>query len=100
MSENEVVIKSGRKVAVGSEWWELRDANVPVHYIDMITEARGHNGVVYLSLGSAIIDANNTPIVDMATRVRMDLGTAQNLHQILGGLIRNMTSPVDKSAAN
>lgn len=100
MSENEVVIKSGRKIAVGSEYWDLRDDGVPVRYVDFLTEMRSHNSVVYMSMGSAFIDANNAPTVDIACRLRMDLGTAQNLHRLLGDMIEGMLKPVDQSKAN
>lgn len=100
MPDNEVVIRSGRKLAVGADWWEIRDDGVPVTYIDMLTELRNHNSVVYLSLGQAIIDANNEPIVQVAARHRIDLGTAQTLHRLLGEMINEMTKPVDKSQAN
>jgi hypothetical protein len=100
MSENEVVVKSGRKIAVGSDYWDLRDDGTPVRYVDFITELRQHNSVVYLSIGSAVIDANNTPFVDIACRMRMDLGTAQNLHSLLGTMISDMLKPADQSKTN
>lgn len=100
MSANEVVIKSGRAVAVGADRWELRDDGRPAEYVDMITELRHHNSVVYVSLGSAIIDANAEPIVAIAARLRMDLGTAQNLHNLLGQMISEMLKPADGTKAN
>ena len=45
MRENEVVVRSGRKIAE-SEYWEVRDRGAPVEYVDIITELRHHNGVV------------------------------------------------------
>lgn len=100
MSDSEVVVRSGRKMAVGSDWWEIRDSGVPVTYVDVLTEFRNHNSVVYLSLGQAIIDANNAPLVQIIARHRFDLGTAQNLHRLLGEMIADMTKPVDKSLTN
>lgn len=100
MSDNEVVVRSGRKIAVGQDWWEIRDNGTPVTYVDILTELRHHNSVVYLSLGQAVIDANNEPIVQIAARHRIDLGTAQTLHRLLGDMITEMTTPVEKSQAN
>ncbi|MDP9813860.1 hypothetical protein J2W42_006736 [Rhizobium tibeticum] len=100
MSENEVVVRSGRKIAVGSEYWEIRDGGAPVEYVDIITELRHHNGVVYVSLGSAIVDANNFPLVAIAGRYRMDIGTAQSLHTLLGDLLAGMLKPVDQPKAH
>lgn len=100
MSDNEVVVRSGRKMAVGSDWWEIRDSGVPVTYVDIMTELRSYNSVVYLSLGQAIIDANNDPLIQIIARHRFDMGTAQNLHRLLGEIIADMTKPVEKSLAN
>ncbi|KQZ49699.1 hypothetical protein ASD54_12230 [Rhizobium sp. Root149] len=99
-SKNEVVVVSGRKIAIGSEWWEIRKDDAPVQFVDIVTEMRPHHGNVYISLGSAIIDANNAPIVDMAARLRMDLGTAQNLHKLLGDVISAVLKPIDDSIKN
>src|SRR5438105_3726613 len=101
MSDNEVVVRSGRKLTVGSDLWEIRDGGVPVEYVDLITEARTVNGVAYVSLAAAIIDGNNDGIAQIATRIRMNMGTAQALHQLLGQMIKDsLTSPVDPSKAN
>lgn len=100
MSDNEVVVKSGRKIAMGADFWDIRDDGVAVRYVDVLTEARHHHGVFYLSFGSAYIDANNTGIVDIAARLRLDIGTAQNLHNLLGSMIADMTKPADKGSVN
>ncbi len=97
---DEVVVKSGRKLAVGGDWWEIRDDGVLVEYVDMITELRNHNSVVYLSLGQAIVDAGNDPIVQISSRLRIDIGTAQTLHRLLGDMLSEMLKPADKSKAN
>lgn len=97
---DEVVIRTGRKIAVGADFWELRDDGVPVHYVDMITEIRHHNTVIYVGLASAVIDANNEPYAVVAGRFRMDVGTAQNLHKFLGDAIAAALKPVSSSSAN
>lgn len=100
MSDNEVIIKSGREIAVGAERWEIRDAGGPVEFVDMITEARHINGVVYLSFGAGIVDANNEGICQVTSRLRLSLGTAQFLHSLLGGMISDALKPIDQSKAN
>jgi hypothetical protein len=100
MSDNEVVVKSGRKIAMGPDYWDIRDDGVTVRYVDVLTEARNHHGVFYLSFGSAILDANNGGIVDVAARLRLDIGTAQQLHQLLGGMIEGALNPPAKEKAN
>uniref|UniRef100_UPI003F494F42 hypothetical protein n=1 Tax=Ensifer adhaerens TaxID=106592 RepID=UPI003F494F42 len=100
MSDNEVVVKSGRKIAMGSDWWDIRDNGETVRYVDVVTEARHHHGVFYLSLGSAFIDANNAGVVDIAARLRMDIGTAQQLRQLLSDMIDQALKPVDRDKAN
>jgi hypothetical protein len=97
---NEVVINSGRRIAMGSEWWEIRDAGAHCHFVDIVTEARQFNGIVSLTLGAALIDANNEGICDIVSRLRMSLGTAQQLHQLLGGMISEAFKPIDASKAN
>jgi hypothetical protein len=99
-SPNEVVIRSGRKIAVGSDWWELRGEEAPIHFVDLISEARPVDGVVYLGLASAAIDANNEAIATVACRLRMSLATAQSLRNLLDGIINDALSPADKSQAN
>lgn len=100
MSENEVVIKSGRRMAIGADWWEVRDAGQPVEFVDLITEARHINGVFYLSFASGIVDANNEGVAQVATRLRMSLASAQILHGILGDMIKGALMPPDQSKAN
>ncbi|MDQ0323514.1 hypothetical protein QO002_005720 [Pararhizobium capsulatum DSM 1112] len=100
MSENKVAVKSGRKLAVENDLWEIRDNGMPVTYVDMLTELRHHNNVIYLSLGQSIIDGKNEPIVNITARHRIDLGTAKNLHRILGEVIADIIKPGDKSQAN
>lgn len=99
-TQNEVVVRSGRKIAVGSDSWDIRENDEPVKFTDLITEARQFNGVVYLSFGAGVLDANNNGICDVASRLRMSLGTAQFLHNILGDIISDALKPTDMSKAN
>lgn len=97
---DEIVIKSGNQIAVGDKFWEVRDADTPIEYVDFLTEARMSNGVVCLSLGAGVVDANNEGIVNIACRLRMHLGTAQFVHKMLGDMIAEALKPIDKSLAN
>lgn len=92
MSDNEMVLKSGRRLPMGAEFWDIRDDGVPVLYIDLVTEARHHNTVVYLGLGHAISDNGNHPVAQIAARLRLDIGTAQMLHKQLGDIIKEALS--------
>lgn len=100
-SANEVVVKSGKTVDVGGgKAWDIRDAEARMVFVDFLSENRISNGVVCLSLGAVHTDTTNTPVVDVTTRLRMDLVTAQILHATLGDLIRQAQQPPDKSVAN
>ena len=100
MAENEVVVKSGRSIEIGTETWSIRDDGRPCQFIDFFTELRHFNGNVYISMAAGILDSGNEPIADVVSRVRMNLTTAQVLHQILGQVIDDALKPVDKSTAN
>lgn len=100
MSENEVIIKSGKSLPFGSERLEIRDDGVPVKFVDLITELRQVNGVIHIGLGSTVWDAGNDAVVAVASRVRMDLIAAQNLHKFLGDAITDALKPADKSTSN
>jgi len=97
---DEVVIKSGRSIALGDQFAEVRDDGRPVHFVDVLTEARHHIGVFYLAFGSVIIDANSDQIVQIASRLRMNIATAQDVHRILGQMIDDALKPADKTKAN
>lgn len=97
---DEVVISSGRKLAFGDKFLEIRDDGRPAHFVEILMEARQHMGVVSLAFGSMIWDANNEPVAQVASRLRMDLATAQNLHKLLGDMITDALKPADKSQAN
>ena len=96
----DVVQRSGRQLAVGSDWWEIRDPGVPVQFVDILTEGRHMNGVVHLAFASAIVDANNAGIASIAARLRMDLSAAQHLRNMLNGIIEDALKPKDQSKTN
>jgi hypothetical protein len=97
---NEVVVKSGRRLPFGDKLLEIRDDGRPVHFVELLMEARQHMGVVSLAFGSVVWDANNEPLAQVASRLRMDLATAQNLHKLLGDMIAAALRPADKAKAN
>ncbi|WP_025661535.1 hypothetical protein [Rhizobium sp. IBUN] len=97
---NELVVRSGQRIAVGDKWLDIRDNGGPVSFVDIITEARHNTGVVCLAFGSAIVDGNNSGICDIASRLRMNMSTAQLLHRLLGDMIADALKPADLSKAN
>ncbi|MGE7369176.1 hypothetical protein ACQKKX_08910 [Neorhizobium sp. NPDC001467] len=90
MAEQATLRDSLEKVASFNNFWSVRDDGTPVKFVDMITECRHHNNIVYLSLGSAIMDVNGSPTVEVASRLRFDIGTARNIHTMLGTMIAEM----------
>ena len=96
----EVVVRTGHKIAVGDRFLELRDKGARVEFVDTITEARHGSGVIAVSFGASVQEANNDGFVDVSCRLRMHLGTAQMLHKLLGDMISDALKPVDKSQAN
>lgn len=97
---NEVVLKSGRKFAMGSEWWDLEDKTTAVEFVDLITEMRHVNGVFYLSFAASVLDAGGEGVVRVSSRLRMNLSTGQFLHKLLGDMISDALNPVDKAKTN
>lgn len=97
---NDVVIKSGRVLEVGDAKWDIVDRSPGALFIDVITEARHSNGVVQLSMGAAHIDGENAPVVEISTRLRLDIVTAQILHAQLGEIIAHFQAPPDKMQTN
>lgn len=100
IKKNKLPLRTGSKIAVGDKWLEIRDTGGPVSFVDIITEARHNGGVIYLAFGSAIVDGNNDAICDMASRLRMNLSTAQVLHRLLEDMIADALKPADLSKAN
>lgn len=95
-----VVMKSGKTVKIDGHEWDIRDGDSRTVFVDFITENRINNGVLHLSLGSVHTDVNNAPIVEVSTRIRMDIATAQILHRTLGNLIREFQIPPEKVTRN
>lgn len=100
MSESNMVRIEPETFKVGNETWVIARDDSPVAHVDLICEARHHNGTVYLSLAQTIIDANSTPKAVICSRVRMNLATAQAVHGLLGDMIKQALTPPDKSQAN
>ncbi len=100
MSDNEVVVRSGKTIPISDMRVEVRDADARTVFVDFITESRVSNGVAYLSMGSIHTDADNAPVVEVTTRLRLDIVTAQVLHATLGDLIAQAHKRPDNSAAN
>lgn len=99
--DSRVTLTTGRTISLGEEKWDIRDAGVPVSFADIITEARQINGVVYISLASGIADEGNKGVADITHRIRLSLGSAQFLHNVLGDLIKqSLAPPIDPSKAN
>lgn len=97
---NDVVIRTGKHLQIGDEQLEIIDRHDGVHFVDLVTEAKHMNGIVYLSMGSGIADFGNSPVVEVSTRIRMSLVTAQNLKGMLETTINEALKPVDQSKAN
>ncbi|MBB3313104.1 hypothetical protein FHT78_004892 [Rhizobium sp. BK196] len=93
---NDVVVKSGNVVRVGDHDAEIRDVEARTVFVDFFTENRVNNNTVCLSLGALHVDAANEPVIDVSTRLRMDLGFAQMLHGVLGELISSALKPIDQ----
>lgn len=95
---NDIVLKSGRNIAAGEDGTiEIRNIDVPVHYVDYLTEHRLMNDTVHLSFASTVLDGANQMSIDVACRVRMNMVAAQNLHALLGAMIAQYQQPPDKS---
>lgn len=98
---DDVVSKRGKALPAGNDQWAVRDDGVRVEFVDLITEARHANGVVYLSFASGIIDGRGRPpSAQMTARLRMHLASANHLHELLGNVIRAAVKAADKSQAN
>lgn len=89
-----------RSLPVGAKRQLILDAGVPVQYVDTISEATHGNGIIALSFGAGVIDADNETVMTVAARLRMHLGTAQFLHKLLGDMIADELKPSDKTKAN
>lgn len=70
---------------------KVKDSAGPPLYVDTITESVISNGTMHLSLGSVIQDMAADPEIEIVCRLRLNMVTAQNLHQLLGHCINEMT---------
>lgn len=96
---HEIVQRSGRKIAMGPDWLNVVDAGHTPKFVDIISEARHHAGIIYLSLASGVIEGNEA-FCQVESRLRINIVTAQNLHRLLGQMIEDHFKPVDKSTTN
>ncbi|MGO7157050.1 hypothetical protein [Rhizobium leguminosarum] len=93
---NDVVIRSGRTTKIGDHDAEIRDTDARTVFVDFFSENRLSNSTVCISLGALHADGANGPVIDISTRLRMDLGFAQILHGVLGEIIAAALKPVDQ----
>jgi hypothetical protein len=100
MSSDENKMQTGKMIEVDNEMWELRDTGAQTYFVDMFTEVRHINGVVYLSFGESIIDAQNPPHCQVTCRLRMNLATTQSLKNALDGIIGIALKPAPAGRAN
>lgn len=95
MSANdEAVTESAKVLFEGNEQLEIVERSDGVRFVDLVTEARYADGVVYLSLGSSIYEYDNPGIAEVSTRVRMSVLGAQNLRALLDDCITEALKPV------
>ena len=78
---------------IGDADWEILPDSETAKFVDFILEDRVVNGVIALSVGSAIVDGRNPGCVQVAARLRMDLGVAQGLRDTLTNLIEHELNP-------
>jgi len=72
---------------IGDKEWVLVDRDVPPHFVDLLTEVRQIDGLVYLTFAATTVDGQNTGEVQVAARLRMSLRTAQFLRNMLAETI-------------
>lgn len=94
------VIESGKVLQIGDETWEVVDRGAPVEYVDLLTEFRLHDGVISLAFASAVVDGANQREAHVCTRLRMNIVYAQQVHSVLGELIKDALAPKKPSKAN
>lgn len=100
---SDVVVKSGRQMDIGGIVFEVRGEKARVQFVDIICEANHHNGIVHMALAASYSEFGNPPVLEVQTRIRMTLTTAQNIHNILGQMIKDAfkePGKPDKKKAN
>ncbi len=75
--------------------------NIAPVYVDLITEFREVDGVVYISLGSYIIDSDNGgQKARVVARLRVSNARAATLYGLLGNLLAPKGPDAPKEALN
>lgn len=100
---NEAIKKPGRHMDINGMAFEVIGDKAEINFVDLICDSREQNGMVHLDLGAAFTEFGNSPCVQVQTRLRMSLLTAQNIHKALGVMINAAMKPVaavDKKRAN
>jgi hypothetical protein len=100
MAESAVVIKSGKIVRIGDVDAEVVEVEAPLVYHDYILENRHNGGIISLSLGVVQLDVPGVPQVQIVSRHRMSVLSAQILRDTLSRLIEAELKPADQSKAN
>lgn len=96
----EVAISSGKTFRAGDIDFKIAGEAPPIIFSDFVVESRHVDGLIYFSLGMSIMDAANAPEVQIVSRHRMSVVSAQILQQTLADLVGMAMKPADKSQAN
>ena len=91
---------SAKTYKIGDNDCPVLPSEVPVGYVDLILENRHHNGIIYLSMASIIIDGSNIPEIQIVSRLRMNVVVAQHVRDVLTDIINVALKPADKTKAN
>lgn len=92
--------ESRKTVKLGDELWVITKDDAPIEWVELICEARQFNGIINLSFLQPIIDAGAAPEGRINVRLRMNVVTAQGLHNLLGTMIEDALKPPNKEKAN
>ena len=100
MADNDVVVRTGKTLRVGDvNWIIVEPVEIPLACPDFVLDTRHFNGVIQIAMASTRVEADVREAV-VCVRLRMDLNSAQLLHNTLGSLITNSLKPADQSKAN
>ncbi|MGN6118037.1 MAG: hypothetical protein ACTHN2_21225 [Nitrobacter sp.] len=79
MSDTETTLK--HMVIGGVEHAIIEPAPLPVQFADVYTELRIIDGVLHLSLGTAVVDygTGGVPQIRVVARLRLPMGTVANI---------------------
>lgn len=81
------ILDTPKTLKVGDDNWEIIDNDEVVKFADILLEARVSNGILALSLGSAIVDGSSAGQVRVASRLRIDIQTAKNMVEAINSAI-------------